>query len=156
MKGTSPALISGISVKGKQELSGNAGIIINSIALSYDVNIATFTTLSESIYLYPLGNKIGKALISGMAFPTCSTTNAPKNAYTNVEAIMNFYNTHKASNFENVKNPITITIGSTSINGYLESMKLNITSQAKMFGFVAFDLGLSVLPSAAVSTGSNP
>jgi hypothetical protein len=132
IKGSSPALLSGINIDPNLEGINNAGIIVTGVALSHGVNIAYFTTLSESVYIYPLGNKIGKCLITGMALPTCNNSG--------------FYNDNKASNFTNITNPIKITIGKTNINGYLEAMELSIGSNPEDFGMAKFSFTLSVMP----------
>jgi hypothetical protein len=141
IKGSSPALLSGINIDPNLEGINNAGIIVTGVALSHGVNIAYFTTLSESVYIYPLGNKIGKCLITGMAFPTCNNS-----GYSNVDKIVKFYNDNKASNFTNITNPIKITIGKTNINGYLEAMELSIGSNPEDFGMAKFSFTLSVMP----------
>jgi hypothetical protein len=62
--------------------------------------------------------------------------------------VLDFYNKHKASNFKNITNPITIVIGDTQIQGYLENMQLNIGSRPETFGVAEFSLVLSVMPAA--------
>jgi hypothetical protein len=144
LQSSSPALLSGITVSSggtNTQTLGTAGILVTGVALSYGVNIAYFTTLSESVYVYPLGNKIGKCVITGAALPTCST-----DGYSNVDKLVKFYNSNKASNFSNVTNPIQIVIGSTNITGYLENMEINISSRPDNFGIAQFTLMLSVMP----------
>lgn len=149
VKGSSPALLSGVAVTGSGSFGGTSsnlsdiGILITGVALSYGVNIAYFTTLSESVYVYPLGNKIGKCVITGVALPECSA-----GGYSNVDKIIKFYEANKASNFAKISNPIKIVIGTNGANltGYLESMELNIGSRPDNFGVAQFTLMLSVMP----------
>lgn len=149
VKGSSPALLSGITVTGDGAFGGTSsnlsdiGILITGVALSYGVNIAYFTTLSESVYVYPLGNKMGKCVITGAALPECSA-----GGYSNVNKIVQFYEANKASNFKKITNPIKITIGTNGANlaGYLENMELNIGSRPDNFGIAQFTLMLSVMP----------
>jgi hypothetical protein len=142
----SPALLSGISVAGagSQELA-DIGVLITGIALSHGVKIAYFTTLAESVYIYPLGNKIGKCAITGLALPICKGPGK----YSTIKYVLDFYNKHKASNFKNITSPITIVIGETKIQGYLEDMQLNIGSKPETFGVGEFNLLLSVMPEAS-------
>lgn len=140
VNGASPALLSGIEIPG---LNGDnaIGVVITGIALSQGVRVAYFTTLAESVYIYPLGNKIGKCMITGLALPSCEGE-----GYSNIEKLLTFYKERKASNFDNIQNPLTITIGSTTISGYLEDLQFNLTNQAEQFGTATFNLVLSVIP----------
>lgn len=142
-KGSSPALLSGIRVKGSSSDLSDVGIIVTGVGLNNAVNVAYFTTLSESVYIYPLGNKIGKCVISGLALPRCVGS---KDSYTNFEKLMKFYNKNKASNFKNITNPVTITIGNTNITGYLEDIQVSISSDGSKFGIAQFTMTLSIPP----------
>lgn len=140
--GASPALLSGIAISGLNDGDSSIGLLITGIALSQGVRIAYFTTLAESVYIYPLGNKVGKCMITGLALPSCNGTNG----YSNIDKLMEFYRQKKASNFANIETPITVTVGETTISGYLEDMQFNLTSQAEHFGSATFNLVLSVIP----------
>lgn len=141
IQGASPALLSGIKITGLNDGNNAIGLVITGVALSQGVRIAYFTTLAESVYIYPLGNKIGKCMITGLALPSCTGE-----GYSNIEKLMAFYKEKKASNFNNIETPITVTIGKTAINGYLEDLQFNITNQSEQFGTAAFNLVLSVIP----------
>lgn len=148
-KGASPAIMSGIKVKGSSSDLADVGIIVTGVGLGYSTNVSYFTTLSESVYIYPLGNKIGKCVIAGVALPKCGGS---KDDYTNFEKVVKFYNNHKASNFRNITTPITITIGNINIVGYLEDLQLNISGDGNKFGIAQFTMALSVPPET--QTGS--
>lgn len=155
-KGASSAILSGIQIqKGGSSKLSDIGIVVTGVGLTYGANVAYFTTLSESVYIYPLGNKIGKCMISGLALPRCSTSGAAKDNYTNFAKLIKFYNASKASNFQNITSPITITIGSTNIIGYLEDMQINISSDADRLGIAQFGMTLSIPPETA-SSAANP
>ena len=144
-----PALLVGIKVEGKASLVDPdvVGILITGIAMSQGARVAYFNTLSESIYVYPLGNKVGKCIVTGTVFPQCS--NGGANEYSNVKKLMDFYNSNKASTFENVAKPIKISIGSTVLAGFLEDIQVNITNEANMFGSASFSLVLAIMPEEA-------
>lgn len=141
---SSPALLTGIKISKLNADSGSGiGLLITGIAMSQGVRIAYFTTLSESIYVYPLGNKVGKCMITGIALPSCAGS---EDNYSNLAKLLDFYKDNKASNFQNILTPITVTIGKTPISGYLEDMQINITNESNMFGSASFNLTLSVFP----------
>jgi hypothetical protein len=148
-RGASSALLSGVQIQksGSPQLS-DIGIIVTGIGLTYGTNVAYFTTLSESVYIYPLGNKIGKCMISGLALPKCSSG---KDNYTNFAKLLKFYHSNKASNFKNITTPITITIGSTNIVGYLEDMQITISSDGDRLGIAQFGMTLSVPPEVSAT-----
>lgn len=123
------------------------GILITGIAMSQGARVAYFNTLSESIYVYPLGNKVGKCIVTGTVFPYCS--NGAADEYSNVKKLMDFYNSNKASTFANVAKPIKISIGGTVLAGFLEDIQVNITNEANMFGSAAFSLVLAIMPEEA-------
>jgi len=141
VQGSSPALLTGIKVPGLND--AGIGLVLTGIALSQGVRIAYFTTLSESIYIYPLGNKVGKCMITGLALPSCDGT---ADEYSNLNRLLQFYKQHKASNFANIQKPLTIAIGKTTITGYLEDIQINISSAAQTFGIANFNLTLSIIP----------
>lgn len=144
-----PALLVGIKVAGKNNTSlvdaAGVGILITGIAMSQGARVAYFNTLSEAIYVYPLGNKVGKCIVTGTVFPKCGAVDE----YSNVKKLMDFYNSNKASTFENVVQPIKISIGSTVLAGFLEDMQVNITNEANMFGSASFSLMLAIMPEEA-------
>jgi len=146
-----PALLVGIKVEGKNGHlvdPNGVGILITGIAMSQGARVAYFNTLSESIYVYPLGNKVGKCIVTGTVFPKCGAAGAA-DEYSNVKKLMEFYNSNKASTFENVSKPIKISIGNTVLAGFLEDMQVNITNEANMFGSAAFSLVLAIMPEEA-------
>jgi hypothetical protein len=166
--GSTPALLQKINVAGAPGFGGastslqDIGLLVTGVAISQGVRISYFTTLSESIYVYPLGNKVGKCMVTGLALPGCSTASASDTAptsaaldeYTNLKKLMDFYERHKASNFRNIENPIKITIGSVVISGFLEDIQVNITNEAQIFGAATFNITLSVLPEMTAGEGS--
>ena len=138
-----PAAMTSIAVPG---LAVTAGIVITGISVAQSVRVAYFTTLSESIYIYPLGNKVGQCLLAGIAFPKVPCSSGSVDNYTNFTALLEFFRTRKASNFANITNPVTISIGSTTLTGFLEDIQLSTTSQEEAFGSTKFTLRLSLLP----------
>ena len=142
-----PALLVGIKVEGKTSLvdpDSEVGILITGIAMSQGARVAYFNTLSESIYVYPLGNKVGKCIVTGTVF----NVNC-EDDYANVKRLMGFYNSNKASTFENVAKPIKISIGGTVLAGFLEDIQVNITNEPGMFGSASFSLVLAIMPEEA-------
>jgi hypothetical protein len=126
----------------------SANILITGMALTQGARVSYFTTLSESIYIYPLGNKISRCQITGLAFPDCSsTTEASSNSgYDGAKRIIDFYQANKASNFQNISSPIVITAPPISLSGFLEDMTLNINGSKDLFGVAEFTLVFSVIP----------
>lgn len=137
--GVQPALLSGIEIDG---ISKNIGMLVTGVAISQGVRVAYFTTLSESIYIYPLGNKVGKCVVTGIALPSCTNGDA----YSNLKKLMDFYDSNKGSNFSKISKPVKVTIGGTVLAGILEDMQVNITNESHQFGSATFSLMLSVLP----------
>jgi len=137
--GVQPALLSGITLDG---ISKNIGVLVTGIAISQGVRVAYFTTLSESIYIYPLGNKVGKCVVTGIALPGCTAGDN----YSNLKKVMDFYDSNKGSNFSKISKPIKITVGDTVVAGILEDMQVNITNEMQQFGAATFSLMFSVLP----------
>jgi len=173
--GVQCGMLSGISVDSLNSKDTSIGVIITGVSFSKGVKIAYFTTLSESIYIYPLGNKVGKCVVTGIAFPTCSVSSSAnktqadsqaqadasgensqsrekkassddKDNYSNLKKLMDFYEKNKGSNFTNISKPIKVIIGETVLAGILEDMQVSITNENHQFGLATFNIMLSVIP----------
>ena len=143
--------LAGIQVMGGSgELSGanSAGILITGMALTQGTRVSYFTTLSESIYIYPLGNKVSRCQITGLAFPSCSDGQGGAEGFTNAQKIIDFYQAHKASNFDNISSPIVIVAPPITLSGFLEEMTLNVNGSKDLFGVAEFTMVFSVIPDA--------
>jgi len=144
--GTSGTLV-GLEVTGSSGELSQTGILITGMALTQGTRVSYFTTLSESIYIYPLGNKISRCQITGVAFPACSTDgNAGGSGFENAQKIIDFYEANKASKFENITNPIQIVAPPISLSGFLEEMTLNVNGYRNMFGAAEFTMVFSIIP----------
>jgi hypothetical protein len=128
-------------------VGGDVNILITGLAVSQQVKVAYFSTLGDALYIYPLGNEMSKAVITGMALPAsvCTSKGSARN-YSAVEKIVNFYNDHKASSFSAVSTPVKIVIPPVTLNGFVESMTLEIGSAPAEFGFAKFTINMSVIP----------
>lgn len=143
--------LAGIDVIGSAgELSdvNTTGVLITGMALTQGTRVSYFTTLSESIYIYPLGNKVSRCQITGLAFPGCSDGQGGAEGFTNAQRIIDFYQAHKASNFENISTPISIVAPPISLSGFLEEMTLNVNGSKDLFGVAEFTMVFSVIPDA--------
>lgn len=149
IESSTPGRMSNIEVRGSSSalVNGDADVLITGIGLSQQAKIAYFSTLGDSLYIYPLGNEISKCIITGMALPASICNSQPSNRdYSSAKKIIDFYNANKASNFEAVANPITLSIPPISLSGFIESMSLEIGSGSAEFGFAKFSINMSIIP----------
>lgn len=131
--GDRPAFQLGIDGKGNK--LGLTTAIITQCGLSQAGNFQFLHTLSDTIYLYVFGNKIGELVVSGIAFgsyyapPNCSTP--PKIYVTGQETpkdgiseIITQYNLNQVA----ARNkPIPIAFGTVGVfNAFLTGMQLGI------------------------------
>lgn len=146
ISGSVQGRMSNLELRGTSDLvGGSAEVLISGIALSQQAKVAYFSTLGDSLYIYPLGNEISKCVITGMALPTSACSSAQRD-YSAADKIIKFYNQNKASNFEAVANPIKLIIPPISLSGFIESMTLEIGSSAADFGFAKFSINMSIIP----------
>lgn len=170
VKGSTPGRLSPIDFEPK--LAGdNVDILITSIGLSQSTKLAFFHTLSDSIYIYPLGNEISKCVIEGLAVnstdcpaatATAGATSATATAgatreqagspdrgtYTAAKKIIDFYEKYRASNFRNIATPIKLSIPPiNNLTGFIDGMTLQIGSGDRDFGYAKFSITMSIIPS---------
>lgn len=147
IQSTTPGRMSNMDVRASSDLvGGDADILITGIALSQQAKVAYFSTLGDSLYIYPLGNEISKCIVTGLALPASSCNVGTARDYSSAQKVIDFYDANKASNFEAVANPITLSIPPISLSGFIESMSLEIGSSAAEFGFAKFTITMSIIP----------
>lgn len=135
-----------IELTGKSALVNNsADVLISSVAVSQSVRVAYFSTLGDSLYIYPLGNEMSKAIVTGLALP--ASTCSGNRDYSAAQTIMDFYNSNKASNFSAIQTPVKIQITPVVLEGFVEGMTLEISNVPNEFGFAKFSITMSVIPS---------
>jgi hypothetical protein len=149
ISGAVHASMANIEVNGSSGslVGGNVNILITGLAVSQQVKVAYFSTLGDAMYIYPLGNEMSKAIITGMALPasTCISGGGTRN-YSAAEKIINFYDKNKASSFSAVSNPVKLVIPPVTLSGFIESMTLEIGSAPAEFGFAKFTINMSIIP----------
>lgn len=146
IEGATPGQMASIELTGNSALvGGDANVLISSIAVSQQTRIAYFSTLGKALYIYPLGNEMSKAIVSGLALPA-SVCGGGTRDYTAAEKIINFYNNNKASNFQAVTSPVTLSLPPVTLKGFIEGMTLEIGSGAADFGFAKFSITMSIIP----------
>jgi hypothetical protein len=146
IEGATPGQIASIELTGRSTLvGGDANILISAIAVSQQTRIAYFSTLGQALYIYPLGNEMSRAIVSGLALPA-SVCGDGNRDYTAAEKIINFYNNNKASNFSAVTNPITLSLPPVTLKGFIEGMTLEVSAGALDFGFAKFSITMSIIP----------
>jgi hypothetical protein len=124
----------------------NIDILITSVGLSQSTKLALFHTLSDSIYIYPLGNEISKCIVEGLAVNS-EDCNATKGQYTAAKKIIDFYEKHRASNFKNIANPVKLSIPPIdNLTGFIDGMTLHIGSSDREFGYAKFSITMSIIP----------
>ena len=148
IKGAGQGTISSLDItaKGQSLLNQDADILITSLALSQSVKMAYFPTIGDSLYIYPLGNDISKCQLAGMALPTSACENSPGGGYTAAEKILNFYEDNRASNFERLTEPVKLVLPPVTLEGFIDGMTAQISSDPATFGFVKFTLTMSIIP----------
>lgn len=123
--------------------AASAGIIVSGIGVSQQTKVAYFSTLGDSMYIYPLGNEMSKAIITGIALPACGS----KTDYSNAKSLIDFYNNNKASNFKAVATPLVLSLeADIKLKGFLEGMTLEVSNAPNEFGFAKFTLTMSIIP----------
>jgi len=143
---STPAKFASIDLLPDKLGSSNVDILITSVGLSQSAKLAFFHTLGDSIYIYPLGNEISKCVIEGIAVNSCDT-----NEYSAAKKIIDFYEKHRASNFRNIANPVTLTISPiNNLVGFVDGMTMQINSSGNEFGFAKFSISMSVIPGRSV------
>jgi len=152
IEGATPGQMASIELTGGSALGppeslvgGNANILISSIAVSQQTRIAYFSTLGQALYIYPLGNEMSKAIVSGLALPA-SVCGGGARDYTAAEKIIDFYNRNKASNFSAAIAPVILSLPPVTLKGFIEGMTLEIGSGAADFGFARFSITMSIIP----------
>lgn len=146
VKGSAPGRLSPIDFNPK--LAGdNVDILITSIGLSQSTKLAFFHTLSDSIYIYPLGNEISKCVIEGLAVNSADCDSAT-GEYTAAKKIIDFYEKYRASNFKNIASPVKLSIPPIdNLTGFIDGMTLQIGSGDRDFGYAKFSITMSIIPS---------
>jgi len=140
---STPAKLASIDLMPSKLGGSNVDILITSVGLSQSAKLAFFHTLSDSIYIYPLGNEISKCVIEGIAVNSCDT-----NEYSAAKKIIDFYENNRASNFKNISTPITLTIPPiNNLVGFIDGMTMQINASGNEFGFAKFSISMSVIPS---------
>ncbi len=146
IESATPGQMASIELTGNSALvGGDANVLISSIAVSQQTRLAYFSTLGKALYIYPLGNEMSKAIVSGLALPA-SVCGGGARDYTAAEKIINFYNNNKASNFQAVTSPVTLSLPPVTLKGFIEGMTLEIGSGAADFGFAKFSITMSIIP----------
>lgn len=145
LSSTSPARLQSIALQGASAI-GDVDILVTGLALSQNVKIAFFSTLGESLYIYPLGNEISKCVITGLALPASSCGSASN--YTAAQKILTLYDTNKATNFANISHPLKVVMGPINLTGFIEGMTMEVSNDPKEFGFARFSIKLSIIPSS--------
>lgn len=148
VSGAAHGMLAGIEMSGGSGklVNGNVDILITGIAVSQQVKVAYFSTLGDSMYIYPLGNEMSKAIVTGMAIPA-SQCMASGRDYSAAQKIIDFYEKNKASSFKAVSTPVTLHIPPVALKGFIESMTLEVGSAPNEFGFAKFTINMSVIPS---------
>lgn len=148
ISGANHGKMSCIELEGSSKLAnGDIDILITGIAVSQQVKVAYFSTLGDAMYVYPLGNEMSKAVVSGMALPASICTSTGTRDYGAAKKLIDFYDKNKASNFNAVARPIKLHIPPVPpLEGFIEGMSLEIGSGAADFGFAKFTINLSIIP----------
>lgn len=145
VEGAVQGRVSGIDI-GTNFASNDADILITSIGLSQSVKIAYFSTLGDSLYIYPLGNEMSKCIITGMALPATEACAGAIKEYSAVAKLLKFYEANRGSNFRNVSAPLTLVIPPTTLVGFIDGMTMEISSAANEFGFAKFSFTMAIIP----------
>jgi hypothetical protein len=117
--------------------------IITSVAISSQGNYQFLSSLGGNIYVYVFGDRMGEAVISGLAFDyPCPDKGSAET--TGIEHVMQYY---VANRIANRRTPLTITIGAKrAIRGYLVGFYAK-SADPKDGGIYEFTLTFMLPPS---------
>ena len=105
-------------VPGVVKLSGfnPKAALISGIDYDASTNQQFQHSLSKAVYIYVFGDRMGNIVIAGKCFPQLCDTDVQ-----GIEEVFEYYTANRASvNPE----PVTVTIGSKVITGYLTGLKI--------------------------------
>ena len=127
-------------------------LIVTKFSFAQKARVQYRPTLGGDIYVYPLGNEMGAVQISGIVpFQMCNGEGGGGNVGAGFTKLASFFEDKKASNVQNIQNPIQITLPGLSnftSKCYLESLSVSgVDPQNKIFGF---DLMFRVAPSGGI------
>jgi hypothetical protein len=99
-------------------------VIINSIGFSQNVRIQYKPTIGGAIYVYPLGDNMGRVMLSGMAFENLCSNGSPNG----FAKLMEFFKKKRASTEEGIDNPVSIRITGfgPKITGFLHAINVSM------------------------------
>jgi hypothetical protein len=148
IRGAGQGMISSIDVTagGTSLLNDDVNILITSLALSQSVKMAYFPTIGDSLYIYPLGNDISKCQLAGMALPVSVCEDSAGGGYTAAEKILKLYEDNRASSFDRLSEPVKLVLPPVTLEGFIDGMTAQISSDPATFGFVKFTLTMSIIP----------
>jgi hypothetical protein len=132
-KSSSPAMI---SVDGFKP----SAAIVTQIDIAQHVNTQFMPTLADLVYVYSFGDRMGEAMIHGLAFNrACGSTGTSAQG---ISEVLDYYNNHRATE-ENRK--VVISLGrSHALNGFLTDIRLSTGDAA--LRTTSFVLTLAALP----------
>lgn len=123
---------------GKLKLEGFEPLaaIIEAPALRHSVNMQFMESMDNAVYAYAFGDNMGVISLRGVAFAaSCETSNS------GLKTLSDYYKNHRAVNR---KEPVTISIGSTTYSGFLT--ELDIGSRDPSYMLLDFTMIIRTLP----------
>lgn len=130
------ALPASISVEG---IGGLTTVIIDDIRTDQATNQQFNTSLAEAVYMYVFGDQMGITALSGKLF-SASCDDGGKSG---IEAMLDYYKANRASKRQA---PIQISIGNTTLNGFMTRLVIHASGAGETNRVNNFTLQINTLP----------
>ena len=101
-------------------------VVVTAVGFSQNVRIQYKPTIGGAIYVYPLGDNIGRVVLSGVAFENLCNNGSPNG----FAKIMEFFKKRRASTEDGINNPVSIRITGfgPKITGFLHSIGIRMVA----------------------------
>jgi hypothetical protein len=113
--------------------------IVTQLTVHQQVNVQFLHTLGSLIYIYVFGDRMGQVSLSGLAF-ACQ---CPDSNDSGASKMMEWYKSNRTSKN---KDPVRVTIGDTTIEGFVTSFDEHVVDVA--LKLVQWDVNMASLPEA--------
>lgn len=111
--------------------------IVTRVTLSQQVNVQFLHTMGSMVYVYVFGDRMGSVGLSGLSFFLCECGNEPSGQ----QDIYNWYKSNRASRR---RDPITVSVGSAVINGYVTGFSEDVVDAS--LHLVQWNVSMMALP----------